>query len=196
MHPRPTGTTATSDLGGPRPSRPVPVPPRIDRWPVAVRSAELQRGTLVRCGPGLRLVGWPESPRVRLHALAPWGADRRIAVMATAAWVWGALRSPDPELDFGTGGGRAAGARAPLTRIREFSCAPDEIIAFGEFRVTAPERTLVDMLRHTASFAPAHRVACRLLLLGVPGGRAALRERIACGRRQYRATALRRLDRL
>ena len=172
------------------------MPPRIDRWPVAVRSAELLRGTLARCGPGHRLVGWPESPGVRLQALAPWGSEARIAVLDTAAWAWGALRDPGSVLDFGTGGGRAGGSRAPMTRIHEFTHPEDEIVDFGGFRVTTRVRTVTDLLRHAEQFTRQHRVACRLLLLSAEQGRAELRDRIAHGRRQYRATALRRLDAL
>lgn len=76
--------------------------PRWDRWPEAVRSAELRAGSLVRCGPGYRPVGWPETPWVRAAALAPWLGAGRTAVLGTAAWIWGAAREPGSPLEVAT----------------------------------------------------------------------------------------------
>ena len=90
-------STSPASPAPPPPTTPVgglPDPPRFDLWPEALRSAELRRGTLVACGPGVRGVGWPDSPRVRLAALAPWLSGGRVAAFRTAAWVWGAAREP------------------------------------------------------------------------------------------------------
>ncbi len=99
--------------------------PRWDRWPEAVRSAELRAGSLVRCGPGYRPVGWPETPRVRAAALAPWLGAGRTAVLGTAAWIWGAAREPGSPLEIATE------ARAELraehgqrVRLRELGARP------------------------------------------------------------------------
>lgn len=168
--------------------------PRFDRWAPAIRSAERLRGTLVTCGPGHRLVGWPDSPRVRAQALAPWLTERRIAVGLSAAWVWGAAQNPGRPLRFATRDGtRAPRAESTDYTIQQFALIEDDVEQLGDFAVTSPLRTVFDLLRAPQEFGVPHRVACRLLLIRATGGTEAVRERLAAGGRPYRKLALERL---
>lgn len=174
-----------------------PEPPRFDGWPPAVISAAVLRGTLVRCGPGVRGIGWPETPRVRALALAPWLSRRRIAVHLTAAWVWGAARSPGHPLTVSMPNGHREGPGTRPDRVTlHLRCGPEDIEGFGPCAVTTPLRTLVDLL-HAGDALSRHRaVACRLLVPLVPGGVDAVRARLASRRRPHRRAATERLARL
>ncbi|UOR03219.1 hypothetical protein MUN77_08030 [Leucobacter allii] len=172
-------------------------PPRYDRLPTAVISSELLRGVLRRCGPGVRSVGWPDGPAVRLAVLAPWSGGGLIAVGPTAAWVWGALREPGTPLHFSTPGARRPrpepdGAR----RVHQYGIAEEDVVELASGRrATSPERTACDLLSFEPRFEAPLRVACRLLLSGA-GRRRAARERILSGMPRYRRRALARWEAL
>lgn len=171
-----------------------PSPPRYDLWPEALRSAERLRGTLVPCGPGLRGVGWPETPRVRLAAIAPWLGGGRIAVYLTAAWVWGAARNPGHPLRVSTThGGRATTVAQAMPRVHQLRLSPAECSRFGDFSVTTPLRTATDLLYDDERFGTSHRVAVRLLLPLIDGGRDALQAHLYERVRPKRSRALDRL---
>ncbi len=175
-------------------ARPVP---RFERWPDAVRSAELLRGTLVRCGPGVRAVGWPETPRVRAAALAPWLTPGRIAIRMSAAWIWGAARRPDAPLELSTAGRRRPGPGAHRDHLlHQFAYDDAALRSLDDFTVTGPEQTVYDLLRMPAGFTRRHAVACRLLLQLVPDGRAGVEERLERQHSHYRALARSRLVQL
>ncbi|KKI17163.1 MULTISPECIES: hypothetical protein [unclassified Leucobacter] len=169
-------------------------PPRIDRWPVAVRSAARLRGVLTGCGPGLRGIGWPESPAVRLVALAAWIGPELAACGTTAAWVWGARRDPGHPLHAAVLGGRRARSTEPSAlRVHEYRLAPTDLVEFDGLRVTSRVRTAEELLFHEREFGPAERASCRLLVLGTAGGADALRARVEGSRRPHRARARTRL---
>ena len=171
--------------------------PRFDRWPPAVRSAELLRGSLVRCGPGVRPVGWPETPRTRATALAPWLTPDRVAIRMSAAWVWGAARQPDAPLELSTAGRRRPDHGAHRDHLlRQFAYDESALRRFDGFAVTDPEQTVYDLLRIPEGFTRRHRVACWLLLQLVPDGRAGVEERLEHQHAHYRALARSRLARL
>lgn len=177
--------------------RSLPPLPCFDHWPAAVRSAERLRGTLLRCGPGVRGVGWPETPRVRAAALRPWLDADHVAVRLTAAWVWGVCREPGHPLEFSTLNRRRPERRtpAPGVSVHQFAYAHHELSAFApDLRVTTPAQTACDLLRNPEAFDRAHLVAVRLLIRMIPGGSDQLRTTLRNGRAQYRAVALRRLD--
>ncbi|WP_449277439.1 hypothetical protein [Leucobacter sp. GX24907] len=143
----------------------LPDPPRIDRWPPAVRSVELARGTILRCGPGLRPTGWPEHPRVRAAALAPWLEDGCIAIEMTAAWVWGVCEWSDEFLRLSLGTSRRTGLRcAPAATMRRLSFADDDTTAFQGLRVTTPLRTVFDLVHRSTPLEDAESTACQMLL--------------------------------
>lgn len=171
--------------------------PRIDRWPLCVRFAELQRGTLVRCGPGVRLAGWPETPRVRLAALAPWLTPNRIAILSTAAWVWGAIRSPDDKIELSASQRQTLDTLADhRVHFRQLRIAPSELTRFGDFAVTTPERTILDMLRLAPKFTQQHRSACRLLILHAALSRTTLLNSLNAAPSAHRGRARTRLHEL
>ena len=173
----------------------LPAPPRFDLWPEALRSAELRRGTLVACGPGMRGVGWPDSPRVRLAALAPWLSGGRVAAFRTAAWVWGAAREPGRPLRVTTvGRGRHSTVGTEQLRVHELRLSSEEVVRFGPFGATSPFRTALDLL-----YDPEHeltvteRVMLRLLFSCFEGGAEAVRAHLHDHPRPHRAVALQRL---
>ncbi|MFT4232259.1 MAG: hypothetical protein QM606_05720, partial [Leucobacter sp.] len=160
----------------------------------AVRSAELLRGALVRCGPGVRPVGWPDVPRVRAAALAPWLSADRIAIRMCAAWIWGAAREPGLPLEFSTTERRRPGRREhPDHLLHQFAYDERALHRFDGFALTAPEQTLHDLLRIPEAFSPDRRVACRLLLRLVEGGRDRVEQRIGEQRGPFRTLARTRL---
>ena len=139
-------------------------PPRYDRWPLALQHAMRLRGALLPCGPGMRGVGWPDTPPVRLAAIAGALEGGHVAAMLTAAWVWGA--APDPGIPLSIAGS-AGKARTPIasdTRRYELRFGPADVTVFGEFGVTTPVRTTLDLLHLSASFGAEERRACHELL--------------------------------
>lgn len=161
-----------------------PIPPRLDRWPAAVRSAELLRGAAVRCGPGVRLISWPETPAVRAAAISRAFEHDRVAARLTAAWIWGAAREPGTPLRFIASRGRLLGdvMRAGIA-VHEYRLEGSEIAEVGGLSVTTPVRTVYDLLR-APHLGRRELVACRCLL-GRNGVRAGLRAFIAARSRPY-----------
>ena len=123
-------------------------PPDVNRLSRTVVSAELLRGNLVRCGPGARGVGWPDSPRVRSHAVSSLqDLDGLVAVLGTAAWIWGAGESPTEAQTFSTyHGARYLRTPAPGVRVHEFMLDPRDTVWLGSCWVTSRHRTLYDLL--------------------------------------------------
>lgn len=163
---------------------PLPDPPRVDHWPPAVRSAELARGSILRCGPGLRPAGWPEHPRVRVAALAPWLGEGRTAIEMTAAWVWAACEWSDAFLSLGLASDRRVGVlRLPRGSLRRLTFEDGDVIRFRGLAVTAPLRTAFDILHRRGPLDADASTACRRLLTPLPDGRERLLE--MCERRGY-----------
>ena len=174
-----------------------PNPPRYDCWPIALRSAARLRGALVPCGPGLRGVGWPETPRVRVTALAEYLPDGRVATHLTAAWVWGAARDPGHPLRISTGRRkRVIVTDTEPCRIAQMRLSDGDVSPLGEFRVTTPLRTMLDLLHDPERFGHAEEVACRLLSERVAGGWVAVAEHIDTHRRPFCRIARERLGRI
>lgn len=168
--------------------------PSLTAWPLTVRSAETLRGTLVRCGPGVRLAAWPETARVRAAALEPWFHQHRVAIRLTAAWIWGATRNPGTPLRFATQNGRRAEpVNRALVTLQQLRFHEGEIEQLGDHAVTSPLRTLLDLLRDPDPLPHEARVACRLLIPLVPGGEAAVEAHLSVGAHPYRKVALHRL---
>jgi len=179
------------------PQRPPLSPPRIDLWPIAQQFAELRRGSILRCGPGFRSVGWPETPRVRLTALAPWLLEHRIAVRLTAAWVWGAAATPGSPVQVSTRvGPRGSIARTDDIDVLELRLDPADLQHFGSFTVTTPMRTILDLLYAPAEFGVRERAASRLLILNSPDCVHEVHDYVISHRRPGRRRAMSRLESL
>lgn len=163
-----------------------PDPPRYDLWPEAMRSAWRLSGALVPCGPGVRGLGWPETPRVRLTAIAAWLRGGRIASHLTAAWVWGAARDPGYPLQVSQLPGRRRPPEAvPGLRIYDLRGAGPESHDFGGLAVTTPPRTVLDLLYDPSGFGAREAIACRLLLRLTEDGGAEISRRIETHRRPH-----------
>jgi len=155
-------------------------PPRLDHWPQTLRSAALRRGTLARCGPGLRPVSWPETPETRCAAIADRFGANLVAAGDTAGWIWGARRSPGPVLEFTTRTGRPPmSAVASASSIHEYRLEAGEAVRLGAYPVTSRERTAFDLLRAPSALTIERRAACRLLLIRSPSPVESLLERAA-----------------
>lgn len=172
-------------------------PPRFDLWPLALRSAMLQRGALVSCGPGLRGAAWPDCPSVRLASLRPSIADGLVAVHLTAAWVWGAVASPGPTLCIASQAGRRPSQRpTPGISRFEFRFKQHEIIRFGSLGVSSRFRTLLDLLYTPGPFECTERFACRMLLNQMHETTSLLEQHIAQHPRPLSKLAAQRVARL
>lgn len=170
------------------------LPPRLDRLPVAMLHALKLRGAIVQCGPGHRGVAWPDSPRVRLATLAPFLNRHTTASHLTAAWVWGAAKTPGTQLSFTTHSGRRSPVDGPRhVRWHQFQLQPGHLVRLGGHDVTMPERTVFDLLHHPGRFETTEIVACRLLLMHPSVSRAELWREIFHERRPHCALARRRL---
>lgn len=144
------------------------IPPRYDLWPESVQHAMRLRGALIPCGPGMRGAAWPDTPRVRLAAIG-FRLDRSlVAAYLTAAWVWGAATDPGSPLSVAAAAGSARAPVAPGTRRYELRFAPGDISELGEFGVTSPTRTLLDLLHRPILFDESTRDACSNLLELIP----------------------------
>ncbi|WP_427868770.1 hypothetical protein [Leucobacter luti] len=177
-----------------------PCPVAYERWPVAVQSAEALRGSLLRCGPGYRPLGCPETPEARAAALTQFlrsvgVREPLIAHARTAAWVWGACRGAPPRLQLATGTG--VRARSPAfhecLEVRQLSFEPADLVRIGTLRVTGPLRTAADLLRSPAGFPRESRIACRMLTCALPGGTRQLTAELRQGPRHFRRLALARI---
>lgn len=167
-----------------------PVPPCAARTPVAVRSADLLTGVLVRCGHGTRPVGWPETPRVRASSLSPWVRSGQIVLGLTAAWIWSARRTPGRRIELTTARGRTrVPGEVPICTVREVRLPPEETTMFGGIGVTTPLRTLFDLLHRPQPFELDDVVCCRLLAHQVPGWPEALHGILREHRSAFRARA-------
>ncbi len=168
-------------------------PPRYDLFPKSLQSALILRGALRRCGPGVRGVAWPDTPTVRLAALAQYLHSERIACHLTAAWVWHALPDAPEPYCVATSPGRGHATTLPGTRIMQFSFREDEVAKLGHFLVTSPQRTLYDLLHQPHSLSELEREAARVLLGKLSDRGAALRAQLHNERRPYGKRASTRL---
>lgn len=122
--------------------------PNYNLLPQTIVSAEMRNGNLIQCGPGVRGVGWPETPLVRSQALTSLTHGRPlIAVLFTAAWLWGANPSAGPHYTFSTfGASRFLGTPPEGSVVHEFALERSHVTHIGQITVTSPERTLYDVL--------------------------------------------------
>lgn len=163
---------------------------------MALQSAALIQGTAVRCGPGIRLVSWPETPSVRAAAISRCFDGDGIAVHRTAAWIWGATRDPGQILEFTIVRGRVHDRpRDDGVRMHQYQIREAQVSRVGGLAVTTPLRTVYDLLRAT-EFGRTERLACRTILVRLPTGREDLREFLSGTPRPYNRRVLQRLEAL
>lgn len=168
-------------------------PPRYDLWPVAIRSSALLRGSLVRCGPGVRGVGWPETPSVRLAALAPWLTGKRVATHEAAAWVWGAARDPGSPLRVSSRSrGRTGSAEYTHVKIQETRFHDGDVVHHGPCAVTTPLRTIIDLLYDQSELDSKARIIVRLLVRTLPQQGREITYYFSQNRRPFRTRAITR----
>lgn len=144
----------------------------------------------MQCGPGLRAIGWPETPRVRLAALAQWLEGNRVATHLSAAWVWGAARSPGSKIQVATRvGRRGITANNDHLRVYELRYTKADTHTFGHFRVSTPLRTIIDLLYEPTGLDLTERVACRLLMRTLSQGAEEVHTYLDAHPRPYRNRA-------
>lgn len=118
-----------------------------DDLPAVELQAVLLDGDVYPLGEAFCLIGELEAPRHRARAVLGGRSTRLIAELRTAAWIWGAtdhlgrLRfavSPDARTRLVPGPGHV---------LREIVHSPGDIAELDGLSVTAPLRTILDLVR-------------------------------------------------
>ena len=136
----------------------------------------------MRSGPGVRPVSWPDTAKARCAALGGLLTDRYAAAEQTAAWIWGASRSPGRTVRLITLRSRAPAQfehleLGGLAEISQFRLRDGDIAEIDAYSVTSRSRTVYDLLRSPEPLTQARLVAARLLMLTDPGIAAETAER-------------------
>ena len=169
----------------------------IDSWAPTVVSAELAHGTLVRCGPGVRLAAWPETSETRAEALLRVIGPRLMPVLFAAAWVWGCVRDPrSPVVCTLRKGARPKLNSRSEVEVHEYRYPDRDLVRCGVLTLPGPLRTACDLLRLCPRFSLEVRVTTRLLLLRADVSSQALVSAIHEGPGRNRVRALRRISEL
>ncbi|MHA3683253.1 hypothetical protein ACXR2T_11850 [Leucobacter sp. HY1910] len=169
----------------------------IDSWAPAVVSAELARGTLVRCGPGVRLAAWPETREARAEALLRVIGGQLMPVLLAAAWVWGSARSTgSPIVCALRAGARPKLKHQPLFQVHEYRYPAHDLVHCSNLLLPSPLRTACDLVRIPAEFGAPLRAATRLLVLREGISRESWERAIQAGPGRNRVRALRRVAEL
>lgn len=188
------GMTATT-LGASHPGFPHPAAVNIDDWSPAVMSAELARGTLVRCGPGVRLASWPDTAEVRAQVLRRVIGSTLMPILMSAAWVWGCARTPGSPLVCATVGAtrpKLADGGTPL-QVHEFRYPDSDLSNCGTIVLPSPVRTACDLLRLSTELTLEIVIAARLLALRAELDREAWEVALLNGPSKDRIRAFRRV---
>lgn len=148
--------------------------------PRSVERAELLIGSLVRWGPGVRPIGWPDGPRIRAHIAGnrpP--ATGLVLALGAAAWVWGADWEPDQVVEWSTlESRRRTTMDVSGSRVHEFNIHSHEVEDFDGILVTTPLRTLWDLLLRADPFHKREQAQCLALLRVSPHIHSATHERL------------------
>lgn len=171
-------------------------PPRYDTWPLPVQHAMRLRGALIPCGPGMRGAGWPDNPKVRLATLGAHLEHGLVAAYLTAAWVWDASPTPGAPLSVAAPAGSARWPVSPEAHRFEFRFTPGDTMKLGNFGITSPRRTLLDLIHRPDIFDASTHEACRNLLNLLRGTREQVVEEIESTRRPHARLARERLHAL
>jgi hypothetical protein len=112
----------------------------------------------------VRGIGWPDTPRVRLSAIAGALSGNQFATLLTAAWVWGAAEDPGDPLSVAGFAGRARTQHTREVHRYELRISEAEVARLGQFGVTTPLRTILDLLHLSPTFGEIEQHSCRELL--------------------------------
>jgi len=105
-------------------------------------------------------VAEPEDPGLRAEAFAAAVPDLRlVAERLSAAWIWGARSRPPARHQVCLRPGLRARGGPGLLVLRQTDVSAEDLCSFGSARVTAPERTIADLLRTPAGFGDVERDA-------------------------------------
>lgn len=173
-----------------RASRYGTVPPKINHLPRAVLSAECLRGNLVRCGPGYRHISWQECPAVRLYAIGDRIGHKTTASGKTAAWVWGAMVSDGVHVHANVLPSVRFPSETNNVELSFCRLQKTDVVSIGEYFVTTPLRTLLDLLYFEDPITPDLLTACKTLLTLIPGGAKTVRIQLQNKRHPKRSAAM------
>jgi hypothetical protein len=130
--------------------------------PLAERMAARLDGELFAFGDGHCPIDEVEAPALRAHAILGDRPQRLIAELGTAAWVWGVRPTIPLHLEFCVDlRARARPAVTPRTTVREVVLVPEDVVAWGPYRVTTCIRTAVDLARIRDPFDAEDRETVR-----------------------------------
>lgn len=122
-------------------------PPNYHLLPQPVLNAELLLGSLIKCGPGFRGVGWPDSPLVRAYATRHKNPNNLVLVLGTAAFVWGFNWAEGQNVELSTLNGKRHLTPPEVgANIYEFSITKPQTHDLADILVSSPLRTFYDLL--------------------------------------------------
>lgn len=138
---------------------------RVGDLPLAELCAARLDGELVGVDECFSPIDVRPGPFTRARALTGLWSHRLIAEQRTAAWVWGATSdAPARHQLCASIGARARASTPQRSVVREVVIDADEVAELQSVRVTAPLRTVTDLVRFSARFDDAEIQIVRQLL--------------------------------
>ncbi|MFF1879229.1 hypothetical protein [Leifsonia sp. NPDC058230] len=158
--------------------------------PLAELHAVRLDGELYRIGDAFATVDTPDTAELRAAAFRLSVPRAAVADRSTAAWIHGTRAGPPSALQVCVDSAQRVSATALHgLDVRQCILAQRDVVLLGEVRVTAPLRTVADLLRTEDRFTPAVILELRALLELSGYNAAACRDEI---RRQDRLPGTRR----
>ncbi|HUH52979.1 MAG TPA: hypothetical protein VLZ31_02915 [Microbacteriaceae bacterium] len=141
-------------------------PPNYSLLPRSVINAELLLGSVVKCGPGVLGVGWPDSATARAATFKAFDPHDLVVVKESAAFVWGYEWRTSQMIEFSTLNAKRHLEPPPLnTVIHEYSIVDTETVSLAGVLVTTPLRTIYDLIYTSdEAFKTAAEHACIFLI--------------------------------
>lgn len=167
--------------------------PELHRLPAPVIQAEILRGSLTRCGPGVRGIGWPDTPELRASLLKEFQLPGSAFVLLTAAWVWGHTWHEEQKVQLSwLNKKRLHRTVLNTVQVKQFNLPANECLHLADILVTSPERTIQDLLFSNEQMFANGASAAAKMLLSKQDDLSFFEEKYKRIRRPYSARALER----
>lgn len=152
------------DVSAPR--RPSPGRDLASGIPASELSALRLDGDLFTLGDSYAPFDTVVGPPERARSLTPPRADRWIAELGTAAWIWGASPAAPRPAEFCVIATERVGGSGP-SAVREVILEPVDVVELAGVRLTTPLRTAVELARVRDEFGASDlQVVRELAALG------------------------------
>jgi hypothetical protein len=133
--------------------------------PLAELHAARLDGELFRVGDAFATLDTPDTAELRAAAFRLSAPRAAVADRLTAAWIHGARAGPPSTLQVCVDTAHRVSATALYgLDVRQCILARGDVVRLGDARVTAPLRTVVDLLRTMSRLTPAMAVELFALL--------------------------------